>query len=613
MVVSEKSIFQVLLSLLFVGCASTGQFYDSAMNDHNRAPASVALSQHFADSAVIDPARNQAEADFLFLKSEMESNVGHDEASIQLLREALVYDPESATLMQKLAIANYKAGNIPEAISWAEKAEAQDPSRRDLHLLVAGLYTTSKDYTKAQELYGNMVKQDAHDGEAMLYLGAIYTELEKYTAAVKIFRKLGQMKDFQSAHLVHYYLARVYSEQAPKKVDRVIAELKKSVELKPDFFDAVSMLGHLYEKKYGPKKAYEFYADYQKKYGPNVKVAEILSQHYISVNDYDRAFEQLEIQDEAGGDDQIQIKLKMALILIEKKMYDPAIAKLQEILKVAPESDKVRFYLSAVYEENKQYKDAVSEYLKIDSSSSYFEEAHLHAAFLEKAAGKTDKAQAILQQSIEKGVQNPQSYFLQSQIFEEQKQSQKALDLLKNVEEKFSANPQYYYYMGTLEDRMNLKNDMLESMKKVVELDPNHAQALNYIAYTWAEQGQFLGKAEEYAKKAVLAEQGDAFILDTLGWVLFKKGQYKEAISILQKAHAMQPEVSIISEHLGDVYSKMNVTEKARTFFMKAAEQEEDTSRKTEIQSKLSKLEERVRTVRTPSSVSATADKSASP
>lgn len=585
------------------------------MNDRNRAPASIGIPESYVgDAPIIDNVHNQAEADFLFLKSDLESLAGRSSESIELLKAALIYDPQAATIMQKLAIEFYKRGQTRDALYWAERAKATAPEDRDIQLLVGGLYTTTKNYAKAEAVYSALLKKDKMDSEAILYMGAVYTEMKDYKKALNCFSKLKTHAQYASKHMAYYYSARVMLEQNRKdSMALAEVELKKAIDLKHDFFEGISLLGQLIQKNKGSTQAFRFYIDTQKKYGPIPKLAEILSQYYIEKNDYDKAYEQLEILD-SNADELYQVKLKMALILIEKKQFDPAIAKLEEILASAPESDKVRFYLSAVFEEKKEFKNAYQQYMQIAKDSSYFEEARLHAAYLAKLMGEPDKAINVLEASIQNKVENPQTYFLMTQFHEENKDFKKSLDVLKLAEEKFPENPQVFFYKGSIQDKMNLKQDMILSMKKVLELDQDHVQAMNYLAFSWAELGQELEQAEKLARKAVSKEKEDAFILDTLGWVLYKKGQYKEAKGILEKAYEMQPSVGIIAEHLGDVYTKMNKLEKAKILFIKASEDETDDSRKKDILQKISQLESSIQqALRKPASASSDSELSESP
>lgn len=607
--------FATVLSLSgsLIGCATAGdRFYDSAINDRNRAPASFNIPVVVEkDGDTIDSYNNQSQADFLYLKSEIESNAGRSAETIEFLRSALVFDSNSAALMQKLSVEYYKSGQLAEAVSWAEKAHQVEPTKRDVMLLLAGLYTTTKNYDSAELLYKTLLKNDANDSEAGLYLGAVYTERKDYPKAIKAFKNLCTLKKNPSQHLAHYYLARVMAEQHPKQVSQIKAELGRAIEAKPDFFEAVSMMAQYIQKEKGTKAVTAYYEKMQKDHGPQVKLAEVLAQNYISNNQYDKAYEQLSIIDEAT-DDAVQVKLKMALILIDKKLYDRAIAKLNEILSVAPESDKVRFYLSAVFEEQKDYASAYENYLKVDKTSSYFEESRVHAAYVAKLMGQLDRSVASLTEVIGTKSETPQVYIFLSQIHEEKKDLNAASAALQKATEKFTDNSQVYYYLGVLQDKMNLKNEMVESMQKVVDLEPDHSQALNYLAYTWAEAGQNLDKAESYARLAANKEKTDAFILDTLGWVLYKRGDYKRAAEVLEKAHALQPEVGIISEHLGDVYVKLNKTDKARAQFLKAQSVESDLAHRQVINQKLSAITT-TKSERMPASVETSSNNPTSP
>lgn len=606
MITSNRWFLGMLAVLMVSGCATQNTpYYDSAGNDRNPPPKNFSIPQRFdRDDSVVDKAHTQSEADFLFLKSDLESQAGKSNESIEGLKAALVYDATSATLMQRLAVEYYKKGQTKEAIAWAESALKAAPQSREIKLLVGGLYTTTKNFEKAEQIYLALLKKDKNDDEAQLYLGAVYSEMKQYKKSLQCFKNLTTRADYASKHMAHYYLARVMLEQNAKgSYEKAEVELRRALESKPDFFEAVSLLGQLIQKRSGLAKAYAFYEEQQKRHGPQAKLAELLSQYYIEKNQYDKAYEQLEIID-ASADDLVQVKLKMALILIDKKMYDPAIVKLQEILSFAPESDKVRFYLAAVYEEKKEFPSAFSEYMKIVKTSSFYEDSRLHAGYLAKLMGNSEQAIAVLKESLTAKTENPQNYFLLAQLYEDQREYKKSLEVLMTAEKKYPKNPQVYFYIGSIQDKMNLKKDMITSMKKVLELDQEHVQAMNYLAFSWAEMNQELDNAEKLARLAATKEKNDAFILDTLGWVLYKKGQYKEAMAVLEKAHDIQPTVGIISEHLGDVYTKQQKYDKARELFLKASEAETDESRKKDLFVKLSDIETRLKTapVRQPAS-----------
>ena len=597
-------VLVVLNILSFLGCTTPGsQYFDSAINDHNRAPASLQIPNNYdLEAPVIDPVHNQAEADFLFLKADLESQLGHSIDSIENLKSALVYDPQSATIMQKMAVEYYRKSQLRDSLYWAERAQQISPNRRDLSLLLAGLYSSTKNYEKAESIYQTLIKNEPEDQEVKLYLGAVFSEQKNYKMSAEYFKQVTKEKN-PSKYLAHFYLARVYVEQGGKpNVKKARIELQKAIDIRPDFFDAVSLLGQIIQKEKGSDEAFKFYAQLQKTKGPLAKLAEILSQHYIEKGEYDKGYEQLEILDNSA-DDQIQVKLKMALILIDKKMYDLAIEKLNEILKVAPESDKVRFYLSAVYEEKKQYQAAFDQYLQITKGSSYFEESRVHAAYLAKLLGHADEGLKIVNEVVAGKVANIQTYFLAAQFHEDQKAYDKSISVVKIAQKTFPKNAQAHFYEGTLLDKLNRKKEMLQSMETALEIEPDNIQTMNYIAFSLAEMNEQLEKAEFLARQAVQKEKNDGFILDTLGWVLYKKGQYKEAAAVLEKALEIQPGVGIIAEHLGDVYIKVQQLVKAKALLLKANELESDQAKRQDIRVKLSQLEVSLKIqTRTPAS-----------
>jgi tetratricopeptide (TPR) repeat protein len=93
--------------------------------------------------------------------------------------------------------------------------------------------------------------------------------------------------------------------------------------------------------------------------------------------------------------------------------------------------------------------------------------------------------------------------------------------------------------------------------------------------------------------------------LDTLGWILHKKGDSKDAAKYLEAAHKHQPTVSIIAEHLGDVYLKMTLVDKAVRMYQKAVELETDTKKIDELKQKILALEKQtLPNPRTPASIS---------
>ena len=157
-------------------------------------------------------------------------------------------------------------------------------------------------------------------------------------------------------------------------------------------------------------------------------------------------------------------------------------------------------------------------------------------------------------------------------LYEQQEDYARAESLIKQAIELKPDNAAYYFRLGVVYDKENNKEASMKAMRKVIELNPKHANALNYLGYTYADLGQNLDEAERLIKEAMKYKPDDGYITDSLGWVYYKKGLYEEALLYLKKAVQLVPDDPIILEHLGDAYMKLNDKENALKCYRKSLE-----------------------------------------
>lgn len=113
-------------------------------------------------------------------------------------------------------------------------------------------------------------------------------------------------------------------------------------------------------------------------------------------------------------------------------------------------------------------------------------------------------------------------------------------------------------------DKLGLREKSLDMYRAILMLDPGNALAMNNYAYLLSLQGSDLAMAKNLALKAVDQEPDNPVYLDTLGWVLFRLGEYREALLHLEKASALAPDDLEIAGHLLKLYEKTGEEEKAR-------------------------------------------------
>ena len=142
-----------------------------------------------------------------------------------------------------------------------------------------------------------------------------------------------------------------------------------------------------------------------------------------------------------------------------------------------------------------------------------------------------------------------------------------------------------------LYDENQQKDLCVEQMQKAIELNPDNAAALNYLGYTFADQGVRLDEAESLVRRALSINPRDGYYIDSLGWVYYQKGDYKKAIEELERAVALATDDPTIAEHLGDAYIKVGRVREALRIYEDAASHSDDTEQTERIRSKIEELE----------------------
>jgi len=111
-----------------------------------------------------------------------------------------------------------------------------------------------------------------------------------------------------------------------------------------------------------------------------------------------------------------------------------------------------------------------------------------------------------------------------------------------------------YYVRGIANERTDNWEDAEADFRKALELAPDQPLVLNYLGYSLVEKNLKIDEAKNMIERAVEARPDDGYITDSLGWVLYKLGEYEEAVPYMERAAELVPIDPIINDHLGDVY-----------------------------------------------------------
>src|SRR5882762_61162 len=167
--------------------------------------------------------------------------------------------------------------------------------------------------------------------------------------------------------------------------------------------------------------------------------------------------------------------------------------------------------------------------------------------------GKLDEARVRLQQAAAKNSQQRVQLILaEAQLLRDANQPKTAFDLVGQALDRVPNNPELLYDYAMLAEKIERVDILEASLRKLIEIRPEHAHAYNALGYSLADRNQRLPEARELIEKALQLAPDDSFIIDSMGWVLYRMGNLKDSLGYLRRAFAGRPDPEIAA-HLGEV------------------------------------------------------------
>jgi len=145
----------------------------------------------------------------------------------------------------------------------------------------------------------------------------------------------------------------------------------------------------------------------------------------------------------------------------------------------------------------------------------------------------------------------------------------------------------YYYVRGIAYERNKEWPKAEADFKRALELRPDQPQVLNYLGYSWVDQGINLVEALQMIEKAVAAAPNDGYIIDSLGWAYYRLGRYEEAVETLEQAVMLKPNDPEINDHLGDAYWRAGRKLEARFQYNVALSVDKEGTVRARVEKKL--------------------------
>jgi len=523
------------------------------------------------------------EAYYHFLNAQKCMSEQNVNCALREFERAISFDPTSSYLHLQVCQVYALQGNGDTAIEWCEKAVELNPSDYNARTMLARIYSALDRSNDAISQYESLIALYPDNEEPYLSLALIYSAQKEYRKAIKLLNRL--LRQGVRSENVFILFGNIYAEMHKNR--KAEAFYHKALAINELSLPAREGLLLLYENDNNIALAISLCHEILASEPDNIKIREKLASLYLKSIDLAEARNQYVIIRSSKPYLWYETTIKIGLICFEQHSWDCAVEEFTNALNKNPGDDRAAYYLGSALEKVEHYEEAIHYFTKIPVSSWYFSHAQINRAFILDTLGQHDEAQRIVEEARSLKKTDPDLCRFLASVYEKKGKYHEAIAVLKDALSEQANDEDLLFYLGVLYDKATLFHESIEVMKKIIEHNSNHADALNFIGYSWADRGMHLDEAEKFIKKALKLKPNDGYIVDSLGWVYFKKKKLQKALLELEKAIKLVPQDPTISEHLGDVYAAVGNVSKALEYYRKALELEPS---KKEILDKINAL-----------------------
>jgi len=461
-------------------------------------------------------------------------------------------DPRLARRASEMALSAKQGNEALAAIRlWRELAPESDEAAQ----YFLGFAVLGDDLGEAEALFAQRLKAAPVNGRPLLMFQMqqfLLRAKDKAAAFALMERVLQPYLNTQESHLV---LAQ--GANAAGDAERARAEAVKAVAIKPDSELATLTLGQMQGDLEATQK---LFSGFLQKYPAAREVRSAYARLLVEQKQYDQARDQFLIllKDQPDNPGTLYALGIMSLQGQDTKSAEAYLKHYVQVLENQPDPErdpsKALMLLAQIAEENGDFDGALAWLDKIDGDDARTNlAARLKRAHVTAAKGDIEGARAQLK-DITPADQAEQVQILQTegQLLRDSGRSVEAFKTLQDGVLRFPNSPVLMYDYALAAEKLGKVDAMETALRKVIESVPDNHHAYNALGYSLADRNIRLDEAFELIDKALKMAPGDPYIMDSMGWVLFRMGKLKEAEQSLRQAYALRSDAEI-AVHLGEV------------------------------------------------------------
>ena len=467
-------------------------------------------------------------------------------AAAAYYRAALKHDPKNSVLLDRAFLSLLVDGDIEEAVRYADRILKADKNDRIARLVVGVRGVKQKQYPAARQNLTQSIRGPITDLTATLLTAwTLYGGGDAKGAVTSIDKLTGPdwYAIFKDLHAGMIMDLSGNAKEAGKRLER-------AYKLDSSALRVVEAYGSWLSRNQSPQDALAVFEAFDK----------VLPRHPLVVAAMDRlkAGEKLAVLVNSPQSGAAEALYGLGASLGRRGGEDLGLVYLQLGLYLAPTHPLALLSLADLYESLKKPEFAIKVYERLPANSPLHRNAAIQMASNLDSLDRTAEAKKQLSTLIAEHPNDLEAVMALGNILRGRKEFKECADVyskgVATISQPAKSNWLIYYFRGICYERSKQWQNAENDLKKALELFPEQPHVLNYLGYSWIDQGIHLDEGMDMIKRAVAARPDDGYIVDSLGWAHYRLGNYEEGAKQLERAIELKPEDPTINDHLGDAY-----------------------------------------------------------
>ncbi len=480
-----------------------------------------------------------------FLAARMAQNLGDNRSAAEYYETALKFDPDNVDLLQRTFTLMVAEGRINDAFPLAERLLAFD-SDAPLPSLVLGLRDArGGQFANAETRFATLPKRGVFSFLSPLMTAWARAGAGQTDKALDALSPLAQIQGLTSLRALHAGLINQLAGQN----DAAEQEYRQAVTAGPSSVRAIEVAGAFYQKAGQQDQAKAVYDRYEKDHPDSLLFDgdSLLAQG--------RALPQPIATPKDG---MAEALFDLAALMRQGNVGDLSMIFSRLALYMQPDFQLAQMTVADLLSQQNRPAEANDIYRTISANTPVGEFSRLRVAMNLDDMGQTEAALTALDQLAKDKLTALDALVTKGDILRRKKRFAEAADTYDEAIRRAKPLEQRHWPLifsrGVSYERSKQWAKAEADLKKSLEMQPDQPDVLNYLGYSWIDQGLHLTEARKMIERAAELRPKDGAIIDSLGWALYRMGEYQDAVKVLERAVELKAEDPTINDHLGDAY-----------------------------------------------------------